>query len=119
MMKNFTSAKPERPVEDRRDPIKKFSQFLVAEGILNKKDHEKIEKEVELEVLEAFDKALVAELPAVDSITNWIYSPDVDGTAKSFDVAPVFKGEPKTMVEMVSATLSSEMARDERIVVFR
>jgi 2-oxoisovalerate dehydrogenase E1 component len=108
----------ERTEEDRRDPIKKFSQFLAAEGILNKKDLEKIEKEVEREVLEAADKALVAELPAVDSITKWIYSPDVDGTAKSFDVAPVFKGEPKTMVEMVSATLSSEMARDERIVVF-
>jgi len=108
----------ERTDEDRRDPIKKFSQFLVSEGILDKKDLEKLEKEVELEVREAADKALVAELPAVDSITKWIYSPDVDGTSKSFDVAPVFKGEPKTMVEMVSATLSAEMARDERIVVF-
>src|ERR1700728_475612 len=92
----------ERTDEDRRDPIKKFSQFLVGEGILNKKDLEKIEKEVELEVREAADKALVAELPTVDSITKWIYSPDVDGTSKSFDAAPKFSGEPKTMVEMVS-----------------
>jgi 2-oxoisovalerate dehydrogenase E1 component len=108
----------ERAEEDRRDPIRKFAQFLVSEEILNKKDLEKIETEVELEVREAADKALVAELPAVDSIMKWIYSPDVDGTSKSFDVAPTFKGEPKTMVEMVSATLSAEMARDERIVVF-
>ena len=28
------------------------------------------------------------------------------------------QGEPKTMVEMISATLLDEMARDERIVVF-
>jgi 2-oxoisovalerate dehydrogenase E1 component len=108
----------ERTDENRRDPIPKFSQFLVSEGILTKKDVAKIESEVELEVREAADKALAAELPAVDSILKWIYSPDVDGTSKSFDVAPKFSGEPKTMVEMVSSTLSSEMARDERIVIF-
>jgi len=108
----------ERSDENRRDPIPKFAQFLVSEGILNKQQLGKIETEIELEVREAADKALVAELPAVDSIMKWIYSPDVDGTSKSFDVAPAFKGEPKTMVEMVSATLSAEMARDDRIVVF-
>src|ERR1017187_1982404 len=106
----------ERSDENRRDPIPKFAQFLVSEGILNKQQLGKIE--TELEVREAADKALAAELPAVDSILKWIYSPDINATSKSFDVAPQFKGEPKTMVEMVSTTLSSEMARDERIIVF-
>src|SRR5579864_925255 len=108
----------ERAEENRRDPIPRFAKFLVDEEILSAKEIEKLSGEVDVEVREAGDKALAAEMPAVDSITKWIYSPDVDGASKSFDVAPVFKGEPKTMVEMVSATLSSEMARDERIVVF-
>jgi 2-oxoisovalerate dehydrogenase E1 component len=108
----------ERAEENRKDPIPRFAKFLLDEGILNGKEIEKLSAEVDVEVREAGDKALAAELPAVDSITKWIYSPDVDGASKSIDVAPVFKGEPKTMVEMVSATLSSEMARDERIVVF-
>jgi 2-oxoisovalerate dehydrogenase E1 component len=108
----------ERAEESLRDPITKFSDFLIGEGILNKKEIDKLESEVELEVRDAADKALASEMPAADSIMKWIYSPDVDGASKSFDVAPAFKGEPKTMVEMVSATLSAEMARDERIVVF-
>jgi 2-oxoisovalerate dehydrogenase E1 component len=108
----------ERAEESRKDPIPKFAKFLVDEGILNGKEIEKLSAEVDVEVREAGDKALAAELPAVDSITKWIYSPDVDATSKTFDVAPFLKGEPKTMVEMVSATLSSEMARDDRIVVF-
>jgi 2-oxoisovalerate dehydrogenase E1 component len=108
----------ERADENRRDPITKFAKFLTGEAILDKKQLEKIETEVELEVREAADKALVAELPAPDTIMKWIYSPDVDATSESFDAAPKFAGEPKTMVEMVSATLASEMARDDRIVVF-
>ena len=36
---------------------------------------------------------------------------------QQFESAPNIRGEPKTMVEMVSATLADEMARDERIVV--
>jgi 2-oxoisovalerate dehydrogenase E1 component len=47
-----------------------------------------------------------------------LYSPDVDPTSSQFEAAPDFSGEPRTMVEMVSATLADEMARDERIVVF-
>jgi 2-oxoisovalerate dehydrogenase E1 component len=47
-----------------------------------------------------------------------VYSPDVDPAGKQFDVQPAFSGDPKTMVEMVSATLFDEMGRDPRIVVF-
>ena len=46
-----------------------------------------------------------------------MYSPDVDPPSSKFEATPHFSGEPRTMVEMVSATLADEMARDERIVV--
>src|SRR5437773_1431420 len=47
-----------------------------------------------------------------------VYSPDVDPTSAIFAVEPQLHGAPKTMVEMVAATLNDEMSRDERITVF-
>ena len=108
----------EREEEARRDPIPKFGLFLVREGILDERELEALEADVEREVLEATDKALHAAIPAKESIYDFVYSPDVDPTSKKFESEPKFSGEPKTMVEMVSATLLDEMARDERIVVF-
>ncbi len=108
----------ERDAEARRDPIPKFGLFLVREGILDEKELEGLEAEVDREVVEAADRALAAELPSKETILAWVYSPDVDPAGKAFEAAPQFAGEPKTMVEMVAATLADEMGRDERIVIF-
>src|SRR6201987_840173 len=108
----------EREEEARRDPIPKFGLFLVREGIVDEREIEAIEADVERETLEATDRALHAALPSKDSIYEFVHSPDIDPTAAQFDTAPKLQGEPKTMVEMISATLLDEMARDERIVVF-
>jgi len=106
-----------REEEAQRDPIPKFGLFLVREGILDEKELERIEAEVDEEVREASDKAFTAALPTPDSILVNQYSPDVDPCSSRFESAPHFSGEPRTMVEMVSRTLVDEMARDERIVV--
>ena len=106
-----------REEEARRDPIPKFGLFLVREGIVEEKELESLEAEVDQEIREASDKALAAALPSKESILVNQYSPDVDPTSSQFESAPKFSGEPRTMVEMVSATLADEMARDERIVV--
>jgi 2-oxoisovalerate dehydrogenase E1 component len=108
----------EREEEARRDPIPKFGLFLVREGILDERELEAIEADVEREILEATDRALQAGLPSKDSIYEFVHSPDIDPAGKQFDTTPKPHGEPKTMVEMISATLLDEMARDERIVVF-
>jgi 2-oxoisovalerate dehydrogenase E1 component len=106
-----------RQQEAHRDPIPKFGLFLVREGVLDEKELEALEAEVDGEVREATDKALLAAPPAKESILMNVYSPDVDPTSSRFESAPHFSGEPRTMVEMVSHTLADEMARDERIVV--
>ena len=108
----------EREAEARRDPLPKFALFLVREGILDEGELEALEAEVVREVAEATDRALAAESPSTDSIYVDVYSPDVDPTSKQFDTQPHLNGHPKTMVEIVSATLLDEMSRDERIVVF-
>jgi 2-oxoisovalerate dehydrogenase E1 component len=108
----------EREEEAHRDPLSKFSLFLVREGLLDQKEIEQLEAEVDREVRDAADQALAAEPPGIDSIHVNVYSPDVDPTSSAFDAQPQLHGAPKTMVEMVAATLLDEMSRDERITVF-
>jgi len=108
----------DREAEARRDPIPKFGLFLVREGILEESEIEAIEADVDREVLEATDRALAAQSPSGDSVHLHVYSAEVDPGGTQFESAPKFEGGPKTMVEMVSATLTDEMARDERIVIF-
>ncbi len=114
----------EREAEAHRDPIPKFGLFLVRESVLDEREIEAIEREVEREVLDATDRALAAQPAHADSIYECVYSPDVDATGKDFEAVPNFaehaaaKAAPKTMVEIISLTLADEMARDERIVVF-
>jgi len=108
----------EREKEAHRDPVSKFALFLVREGILDQKQIEALESQVDHEVRNAGDEALAAEVPSVDSIYVNVYSPDVDPTSSAFEAQPHLHGAQKTMVEMVSATLNDEMSRDERIAVF-
>jgi 2-oxoisovalerate dehydrogenase E1 component len=108
----------EREEEAHRDPLSKFSLFLVREGLIDQKEIEHLEAEVDREVRDAADQALAADPPSVDSIRLNVYSPDIDPTSYAFAAEPQPHGAPKTMVEMVAATLMDEMSRDERIIVF-
>jgi 2-oxoisovalerate dehydrogenase E1 component len=108
----------EREREAHRDPLSKFALFLIREGVLDQKQIEALEAQVDHEVRQAADAALAAEPPAAESVLTHVYSPDVDPTAASFEAEAKLHGAPKTMVEMVAATLNDEMSRDERITVF-
>src|SRR5271166_6486786 len=108
----------EREAEAHRDPLSKFSLFLVREGLMDQKEIETLEAEVDREVRDAADQALAAEPPEVSSIHTNVYSPDIDATSPVFATQPQPHGTPKTMVEMVATTLFDEMGRDERITVF-
>jgi 2-oxoisovalerate dehydrogenase E1 component len=108
----------EREGEARRDPLSKFALFLIREAVMDQKEIEALEAEVDREVREAGDQALAAAPPEASSVYQNVYSPDIDPTSPVFAAEPKFHGGPKTMVEMVAATLQDEMARDERITVF-
>ena len=111
-------APEEREEEARRDPISKMALRLLHDGILDQKQIENLEAEVDEEIRTAADQALAAEQPTIDSVSTSVYSPEIDPTSPAFKTEPHFQGAPKTMVEMVALTLCDEMARDERIVVF-
>jgi 2-oxoisovalerate dehydrogenase E1 component len=108
----------EREEEARRDPLSKLALVLVREGVLDQKQIETLEAGIDGEVRDAADQALAAEEPAVESIRTHVYSEEIDPTSSAFETQPHLHGAPKTMVEMVAATLADEMARDERITIF-
>src|SRR5215831_9145449 len=123
----------ERHRDAARDPITRMQMFLIREGILDEKGINQLEKRVEDEMQAAVDRALEAGFPTPDTITRYVYSPDLDPTSSQFETQPVFPqiveaptadGKkptaplPKTMAELINATLRDEMKRDERIVIY-
>jgi 2-oxoisovalerate dehydrogenase E1 component len=116
----------ERERDAQRDPVTRTQMFLLREGILDDKGITQLEKEVEAELQVAVDRALEALPPAPESVSNFIYSPDLDVTSSVFETQPVVtesaadgkKAAPKTMADLITGTLRDEMKRDERIVIF-
>ena len=116
----------ERERDAQRDPVTRTQMFLLREGILDDKGINQLEKEVESQLQVAVDRALEALPAAPESVTNFLYSPSLDATSSAFDTQPIASVEasdgkkvaPKTMADLINATLRDEMKRDERIVIF-
>jgi len=117
----------ERQRDAARDPITRMQMFLIREGILDEKGINRLEKQVEDDLQVAVDRALGAPPPTPETITDYVYSPDIDPTSSVFETQPIFsqaqasdgkKVAPKTMADLINATLRDEMRRDERIVMF-
>lgn len=114
-----------RPDEERqgdaaRDPVKRFGAFLIEEAVIDQDALQKIKDEVDREVIEAADKALLASQPEADTATKFVFSPDVDPTSSDFDTEEnaSLAGNAGTMVDLINRCLHTEMARDHRIIVF-
>jgi 2-oxoisovalerate dehydrogenase E1 component len=112
--------KAEREAEAERDPIRKFGEHLLSQGLLTPEELEELRNEVDREVNDAADRAVATPQPGPETIHDFVYSPDVDPTSSEFDTEPKFADDAKdgTMVDLINSCLSDEMARDPRIVVF-
>ena len=115
----------ERQRDAARDPISRMQLFLIREGILDEKGINRLEKEVDDGLQAAVDRVLAAPLPEPETVKQYLYSPDLDPTSPAFDTqvaasepATEKKQAPKTMADLINATLRDEMKRDERIVIF-
>src|SRR5438067_544883 len=119
----------ERERDAARDPISRMQLFLIRDGILDEKAINKLEKEVDDGLQAAVDRVLTAPLPQPETIKQFLYSPSVDPTSAQFDrqissgdgaraTTEEKKPAPKTMADLITATLRDEMKRDERIVIF-
>jgi 2-oxoisovalerate dehydrogenase E1 component len=110
----------ERVGDSERDPLKRFGARLIDEGVIDQTGLQRIKDEVDREVAAAADQALASSQPSVDSVTRFVFSPDVDPTSKEFDSEGDIElvGSAGTMVDLINRCLHSEMARDPHIIVF-
>ena len=108
----------EREEEAKRDPILRFSTFLVDKGLATSTELSAVDAEAKQEMDLAAIEALKASPPPKDSAGLLVYSPDVDPSSDAFDTPARPEGKPATMVEAINHTLKDEMARNPRIVVF-
>ncbi|HSE46357.1 MAG TPA: transketolase C-terminal domain-containing protein, partial [Gemmatimonadales bacterium] len=110
----------ERDEDAKKDPVTRFPKHLLEQGLATEAELEAIRAEVEEEVRIATETALASPQPALDTVYQYVYSPDVDPTSEQFDTEddPRFTGDPTTMVDLLNSCLRDEMARDPRIVVF-
>jgi 2-oxoisovalerate dehydrogenase E1 component len=110
----------EREADAARDPLSTFPAWLLEQGVATDAELELISTRVNEEIEVATGIALEAPQPTVDTIYQYVYSPDVDPTAEQFDTEddPQFSGEPTTMVDLLNSCLRDEMARDPRILLF-
>jgi 2-oxoisovalerate dehydrogenase E1 component len=108
----------ERRSEEERDPVLTFPRQLVDQGVLDRRLLQRIMHEVDQEVHEATEAALKADPPARSSALVHLYSDRVDPGSAQFATPAQPRGEPKTMVDLINATLREEMRRNPRIVVF-
>ena len=110
--------KAERAAEEARDPIIKFPEWLVSEGVLDRQSLQLIVHDVDKEIQEATDRVLREDPPAKDSALIYLYSPKIDPSSAEFETEPDFSGESRTMVDEINRTLHEEMRRDARVIVF-
>ncbi len=110
--------KAERAEEEARDPVVKFPQWLIEEGVLDRHAVQLMAHEVDREIQDVTDRVLRAAPPAKGSAMEYLYSDRIDPCGADFDAQPRFEGDPRTMVDEINATLHEEMRRDATIVVF-
>src|SRR5579862_4868086 len=122
----------EREADAMRDPLAKMQMRLLREGILTAEEITALEQAADREAAEAAQRALEAPLPETASITQFVYSPELDPTSAAFatetPAAPGSAGggkagrekgrEPRTMADLINACLHDEMRRDPRIIVY-
>ena len=103
-----------------RDPISRMQMWLLREGILDAEAINRLERQVDDEVQRAADRAIMATLPAPDTILKYVYSEDLSPTDARYDRKPEITADPteRTMADLINACLKDEMRRDDRIVVF-
>jgi 2-oxoisovalerate dehydrogenase E1 component len=108
----------EREAEEARDPLLRFPEWLVAEGILDRQGLQIVVHEVDQEIQRATDHVLRADPPPKGSALQYLYSDKIDPASAEFEAEPHFSGGARTMLDEINRTLHEEMARNSHIIVF-
>ncbi|MBI5710340.1 MAG: dehydrogenase E1 component subunit alpha/beta [Candidatus Eisenbacteria bacterium] len=122
MSDDETKYKPKatREAEAQRDCLPAFARFLVEEGLVDEAGIEQLEREALAGIKAAAEAAQQSAQPAVETVTRYVFSPDVDPTSDRFRVepAPTNPQQAETVLQSINYCLRDEMKRDPRILLF-
>ncbi|MFM8395076.1 MAG: transketolase C-terminal domain-containing protein, partial [Acidobacteriota bacterium] len=92
---------------------------LIGEKLATAEELQQLREEADREINEATDRVLEIPQPAPESALLYVYSPDVDPRAATFEneEKTSFSGVELTMVDLINRCLHEEMERDARVVV--
>jgi len=112
--------KAEREAEAQRDCLRGYARFLVEEGLIDEAGLAALQDEVQAAIRKASDEALESRQPPVESVTRYVFSPDVDPTSTKFESTPQAQegAQGETLLQLVNYCLRDEMKRDARIILF-
>ena len=123
--KNYRAA-AERQADALCDPIARMRTRLIADGLVTAAELDELELGLDREAAEAAERALQSPLPGLESITEHVYSEDLDPTRAAFATEQPEhieeeigqKAVAHTMADLINSCLRDEMRRDERIVIY-
>jgi len=108
----------ERAAEAERDPVARFPEELIQQGMLDRAALQLLTYEIDQQIQAISDKVLDAPPPPRGSALRHLYSDKFDPTSDAFHALPDFNGDPRTMVDEINLTLAEEMRRNPNVVVF-
>ncbi len=110
----------EREADAMRDPLHKLQMRILREGILTEAGINALERQVDIEVEAAAERALAAPIPQASSILRHVYSEDYDPTRPELASEPAANGKAtqRTMADLINVCLRDEMRRDPRILIY-
>lgn len=109
----------EKEIEEdiKKDPIVKFSKYLIENNITTEKDVEKLTKQINVEVTEAGEWALKSADPKAEDAIKFVY--DESGLKENLDYEKTeSSGKPIVMVDAINHALHEEMSFNDKMYIF-
>ncbi|MDA2935855.1 thiamine pyrophosphate-dependent enzyme [Patescibacteria group bacterium AH-259-L05] len=103
--------------DQKRDPIKCFSDYCVEGDVISHEEFQDIDKEVEEQVRADADWAESRPLPDPESATRFVYSQD-SCPLLSAEPEPNYISDKIVMVDAINHALREEMSRNDKMVVY-
>jgi 2-oxoisovalerate dehydrogenase E1 component len=109
--------KEELEAERKRDPVQKFGNFLVGEGIVTVADLEKIQVDIRQRVDATAEYAEKQPLPDPRTVEKYVFSPNVIVSRDGF-VEPDHSGPRVVLVDAINHALAEELERNPKMLVY-
>lgn len=103
--------------DQKRDPIRRFSDDCVQGSVISREEFEKIDKEIEEQVNTDADWAESRPPPDPESATSYVYSED-RSSLPSAEPEPNYISDKIMMVGAINHALREEMSRNDKMVVY-